>query len=83
MKTETPSVEYATHDLYYAAYLQTAGVRMIRTDRQGAGRLSFVFDTSFSNIEELKAAWFNQSGKVSALLYANAIKSLKHICHMP
>lgn len=82
MKTEIPG-EYSTADLYFAAYLQTAGVRMIRTDKQGAGKLLFVFDVSLGNLEELKASWFNQSGKVSGLLFANAIKSLKHICHMP
>jgi len=75
--------EYHTTDLYFAAYLQVAGVRMIRTDKQGSGRLSFVFDDTISNIEELKTAWFNQTGKVSALNYANTVKNLKHICHMP
>jgi hypothetical protein len=82
MKNDTLNVEYSTHDLYYAAYLQTAGVRLIRTDKQGSGRLSFIFDSTMSNIEELKTAWFNQSGRVSALQYANSIKNLKHICHM-
>lgn len=83
MKTESPKLEYDTTDLYFAAYLQTAGVRMIRTDRQGQGRLTFVFDNSMSNIDGLKTAWFNKTGKVSALEYANNIKNLKHICHMP
>lgn len=75
--------EFRTSDLYFAAYLQVAGVQMIRPDRNGHGKVSFVFDTSIANIEELKAAWFNQSGKVPALPYANAIKSLKSVCHMP
>lgn len=75
--------EYATTDLYYAAYLQCAGAQMLRTDKSGTGRLSFVFDSSVVNIEALKQAWFNQSGKVSAQQYANSIKNLKHICHMP
>lgn len=75
--------EYTTTDLYFAAYLQAAGVPMIRTDRGGTGRLDFVFDSSVSNIPELKNAWFSQTGKVVALVYASAIKNLKHICHMP
>lgn len=75
--------EYPTHDLYFAAYLQTVGVPMKRTDRQGNGRLTFVFDSSVVNLEELKQAWVNHSGKVSAQQYANNIKNLKHICHMP
>jgi hypothetical protein len=74
--------EFRTSDLYFAAYLQVAGVQMLRTDRNGSGKVSFIFDMSIANIEELKGAWFNQSGKVPALPYANAIKSLKSICHM-
>jgi hypothetical protein len=74
--------EFRTSDLYFAAYLQVAGVQMLRTDRNATGKVSFIFDMSIANIEELKGAWFNQSGKVPALPYANAIKSLKSICHM-
>lgn len=72
---------FRTPDLYFAAYLQTAGVEMKRTDRENS-RVYFVFDTSICNIEELKTAWFNNSGKVAAQPYANAIKNLKSICHM-
>jgi len=45
-------------------------------------KVSFIFDTSIVNLPELKTAWFNQKGKVPAQPYANAIKSLKSICHM-
>jgi hypothetical protein len=55
---------------------------MIGHPRSPTGKVSFVFDTSVSNIEELKMAWFNQSGSVSALLYSNSIKALKSVCHM-
>ncbi len=75
------SGEFKTPDLYFAAYLQTAGVEMKRTDRAD-GRVYFVFDTSVSNIDELKAAWFNNTGKVAAQPYAHNVKSLKSICHM-
>jgi len=74
--------EFRTSDLYFAAYLQVAGVRMSRTERNGTGKVSFIFDTSLSNMDELRNAWFNQGGKVAALPYANAIKNLKSICHM-
>ncbi len=76
------ATEFHTSDLYFAAYLQVAGVPMTRTSRNGSGRVSFIFDISIVNIAELKNGWFNQSGKVAALPYANAIKSLKSICHM-
>jgi len=79
MSTEN---EFRTSDLYFAAYLQVAGVQMVRTDKNGSGKVSFIFDPSISNIEELKNAWFGQSGKVAALPYANAIKTLKSVCHL-
>lgn len=81
-KLEGPS-EFRTSDLYYAAYLQVAGVPMLPPERNGNGKVSFVFDSSVSNIEELKNAWFSMSGRVPALPYANAIKTLKSVCHMP
>jgi hypothetical protein len=73
--------EFRTPDLYFAAYLQTAGVEMRRTDREN-NRVYFVFDTSIANIEELKLGWFNKTAKVAALPYADNIKSLKSVCHM-
>jgi hypothetical protein len=73
--------EFRSPDLYYSAYLQTAGVMMIRTDREN-GRVYFVFDVSIANVEELKNAWFNGTGKVAALPFSNNIKALKSICHM-
>jgi hypothetical protein len=74
--------EFSTSDLYFAAYLLVAGVRMLRTDRSHGTKFLFVFDTSVSNIEELKNAWFTQVGKVSALAYANQIKTFKSAVHM-
>jgi hypothetical protein len=74
---------YRSSDLYYAAYLQTAGVEMVRTERdKDASKIYFVFDTSIANIEELKQGWFNNTAKVPASLYAYNVKSLKSLCHM-
>jgi hypothetical protein len=73
--------EFCTPDLYFAAYLQTAGVELIRHERYD-GRIYFFFDTSISNVDELKTAWFNNTGKVAAQPYAHNVKSLKSICHM-
>lgn len=80
MKNEN---EFRTSDLYFAAYLQVAGVPMVRTEKNGSGKVTFVFDSSVSNTEELKNAWFGHTGRVLALPYANAIKTLKSVCHMP
>lgn len=73
--------EFRSPDLYYAAYLQTAGVAMIRTERESNGRVYFIFNTELANMEELKNAWFNNSGKVPALAYSMAVRSLKSLCH--
>lgn len=73
--------EFRTSDLYFAAYLQTAGVEMKRTERGEGNKVFFVFDASISNVEELKTAWFNNTGKVAANPYAFAIKNLKSLCH--
>ena len=80
-KDSAKTGEFETPDLYFAAYLQTAGVEMKRTDRR-VGRVYFVFDTSIANIEELKIGWVNNMAKVPAQPYAHAIKSLKSVCHM-
>jgi len=82
-KNQSNPGEYRTSDLYYAAYLQVAGTPMVRTERNGNGKVAFIFDPSVANIEELKQAWFNRTGRVQALPYADAIKSLKSICHLP
>jgi hypothetical protein len=82
MSKQASGGEFRTHDLYFAAYLQVAGVQMLRADRNGSGKVAFVFDTSICNLEELQTAWFNQTGKVAALPYSHAVKSLKSICHM-
>lgn len=73
--------EFHTPDLYFAAYLQTAGVEMKDHTRE-QGRVYFIFDSTLSDIDELKKAWFNNTGKVAAQPYAHNIKSLKSVCHM-
>jgi hypothetical protein len=82
LKQPGSNPDFKTSDLYFAAYLQVAGVEMKRTERGTEnGKIHFVFDTSIANIEELKAAWFNNTGKVPANPYSHAIKSLKSLCH--
>jgi hypothetical protein len=79
----TKALEFKTSDLYFAAYLQTAGVEMKRTERApDSGKVFFVFDSSVSDVDELKAAWFNNTGKVAANPYAYNLKTLKSLVHM-
>jgi hypothetical protein len=81
MKKASDVNEFRTPDLYMASYLQVAGLEMKRTEREG-NRVHFVFDTSVGDIEGLKAAWFNNTGKVAAQPYSHAVKSLKSLVHM-
>lgn len=73
--------EFKTPDLYFAAFLQTAGVVMKRTEKE-QGRVYFIFDATVGNIEELKMGWFNNTAKVLGQPYAHNIRSLKSVCHM-
>lgn len=71
---------YATSDLYFASFLKASDCLMTGT-RKEKGRIFFVFEkTEF--IEQLKMDYFNRVAKVSALAYADAIRSLKSLCHM-
>jgi hypothetical protein len=76
------SLDFRTSDLYFAAYLQVAGAPLVKHERESGGKVYFIFDGSVANIEELKTAWLNHTGKVAALPFSNAIKSLKSVCHM-
>lgn len=82
MKDSAVPNEYKTSDLYLAAYLQTAGVEMKRTDREStSSKVFFVFDTTLANLAELQQAWYSNTGKVAAQPYAFAVKSLKSLVH--
>jgi len=67
--------QYRTSDLYFAAFLKTAGVILIDAVKE-EGRTQFVFEKSDS-IPDLKRGFFNRSAKVVALDYADDIRSLK------
>jgi hypothetical protein len=71
---------YKTADLYYAAYLKTAAVDFVGTERDG-DRTVFVF-TKPDNIRDMKAQFFTRRAKVSAMTYADEIKALKTLTHM-
>ena len=79
MSTPTDG-KYKTADLYYAAYLKTAEVPFLGTERDG-DRTSFVFE-KLPNIRDLKTQFFTRRAKVSALTYADEVKALKTLTHM-
>lgn len=66
---------FKTSDLYFAAFLRVAGVKFIEATREN-GRIFFLFEAGGS-IPELKREYFNRSGKVSALDYADEVRNMK------
>ena len=70
--------EHLSTDLYFAAYCQVAGAPYLRTERDGS-RVTFVFDAAKAG--PLVDAWFNRSGTVSAIDYANSIRNLKNLVY--
>ena len=71
---------YKTSDLYYAAYLRVAGVKFLEPVRDGK-RVVFVFEASEA-IRDLKRDYFTRAAKVSALDFADEIRSMKAIIHL-
>lgn len=73
---------YRTSDLYYAAYLKVAGVEFVDTVREDS-RVFFLFDEQApGSLRDLKRQFFSGQAKVSALDYAQAIKTMKTLTHM-
>jgi len=70
---------YRTSDLYYAAYLKVARVKLLKTERE-KGRVFFIFEGT-EGINELKQEFFNRTAKVPALTYADEIKAMKTLTH--
>jgi hypothetical protein len=66
---------YTTPDLYFAAFLQCSGGKLIKTLRNGQ-RCYFAFSLA-EPVEALRTAWYGGQGEVSAMHYADTLKSLK------
>ena len=79
--TDEKKKGYRTSDLYYAAYLKVAGVKLLGTDRDG-GRVYFLFDEGEgSSLRDLRDQYYNRTSKVPALTYADEIKVMKSLTH--
>ncbi len=75
----TDEPRFRTSDLYYAAYLRVARVPWITTEREGR-RVFFIFE-EIEGLDDLKKQFFNRTGKVEALTYADEIKAMKSLTH--
>ena len=71
-----------TSDLYFAAFLQCIGCKIIATEKEGNKNV-FTFDNK-EDRENLKEVYINEdlSSNVPALKYANNIRSLKTYCYI-
>ena len=76
--------KYRTSDLYYAAFLKTAGVPLLGTEGNG-NKVVFVFEAKLDDGENslaaLKNGWFNRTAKVPALTYADEIRTVKALTY--
>lgn len=79
MDSSLQDKEYETCDLYFAAFLQSAGCNMIKT-RKDRTRFFFVFQ-DLGGISQLKNEYFGRRSKVDALSYADRVQSLKSLLH--
>ena len=71
-----------TSDLYFAAFLQSVGCRIEKTEQDGGKNIFyFVDDESRKNLKE---TYFNEDveSSVPALKLANNIRSLKTLCYV-
>lgn len=75
-----PANEFWSTDLYFSAFLQTAGLKLIRTERDPSNRVQFVFETT-DGFSDLRSSWFAQTGMINGYQYANNIRNLKAVCH--
>jgi len=71
-----------TSDLYFAAYLQCMGCKIVKTEKDGPKNI-FTFEDEAKR-ENLKENYFNEhpNSAVASLKFANAIRSLKTFCYV-
>jgi hypothetical protein len=76
--------KFRTSDLYFAAYLMTAGCILLDTsslkEEGNFTRIMFCFEKS-PLLKDLKFQYFNRKAKVEALNFVDSIRSLKAVIH--
>ena len=71
-----------TSDLYFAAFLQSIGCKIVNTEqREGKNFFHFEDEKKRNNLKEI---YFNkdEESAVPALELANSIRSLKTLCYV-
>jgi hypothetical protein len=72
-------IEFETHDIYLAAYLNLAGCKLERKRKEGR-RVFFVFTNPAGSIQELRDAYYSGTATVPAFKYAQGIIGMKQMC---
>jgi|TARA_B100000073_G_C23719145_1_gene567009 predicted protein tyrosine phosphatase len=75
-----PEPLYKTSDLYFAAYLKTTGMELLKTELEGR-KVIFVFEKSH-RFKDLKREYFNRTSRVPALTFVDEIRSMKSLTFM-
>lgn len=78
---------YKTSDIYFSAYLVALDFKMLNTEEEidettNRKKLFFVFELPKMQQTLIKSGYFNGSGTIKALRYAQALKSLKSMCYV-
>ncbi len=73
-------MKYKTSDLYFSAYLKTAGVRFVGTEKEG-NKVFFIFEKT-DMIRDLKREYFNRTARIPALSFVDEIRSMKSLTYM-
>lgn len=74
---------FKTHDLYFAAFLKTAGFNLISVDKSSDGRQKFfVFEDTMNLMERTKTEYINGISKVSAKDLIDNIRGLKTLTNL-
>ncbi len=79
MKPDTSDIR--TSDLYLAAFLHVSGLPLFATPRGADRRVTFVLSDPAKSGEALKQSYYDGTGVVSAIAFADAIKNFKGLCH--
>ena len=72
-------MNYETENLYLAAALLTAGKKLIQPQRNGSGKVIFVFDNSANDIQGLTEKYFSSELILAVNLFVNNWRDLRRL----
>jgi len=79
--TQTEIKDYATADLYFAAFLIVAGVPIKELVKSNEERRVFFHFKDEGQIDDLKVGYYQRRVKIEALPFTQEIKNLKNQTH--